>query len=120
MAPGGRVRDRTAAPCRGDLRPGGDEDELHGTQRAASGQHDGPAGARICFEHLAIGQPGRRLCDGLPVYHDDARSLRPSARDCALLMNAPTLGPANLPSRYTHTVGDDVKIPEKIESGSEP
>lgn len=35
-------------------------------------------------------------------------------------MNTPTLGEARFPSTQSHTVGDDVRIPERIEIGAEP
>ena len=35
-------------------------------------------------------------------------------------MNTPTLGKARFASKATHTISDDVRIPERIEVGSEP
>jgi 6-phosphofructokinase 1 len=35
-------------------------------------------------------------------------------------MNPPTLGEARFPSKLSHTIGDDVRIPEHIEIGAEP
>jgi 6-phosphofructokinase 1 len=35
-------------------------------------------------------------------------------------MNTPSLGEARLNSKMTHTIGDDVRIPERIEVGAEP
>ena len=35
-------------------------------------------------------------------------------------MNAPTLGEARFASKLTHTISDDVRIPERIETGAEP
>jgi 6-phosphofructokinase 1 len=35
-------------------------------------------------------------------------------------MNVPTVGEARIPSRLSHTISDDVRIPERIEIGSEP
>ncbi len=35
-------------------------------------------------------------------------------------MNTPTLGEARFPSKLSHTISDDVRIPERIEVGAEP
>jgi 6-phosphofructokinase 1 len=35
-------------------------------------------------------------------------------------MNTPTLGEARFPSRLSHTISDEVRIPERIEIGAEP
>jgi 6-phosphofructokinase 1 len=35
-------------------------------------------------------------------------------------MNTPTLGKARFPSRLSHTITDDLRIPERIEIGAEP
>ena len=35
-------------------------------------------------------------------------------------MNTPTLGPGRFLSKYTHTVSDEVRIPERIEIGADP
>src|SRR5215510_156150 len=35
-------------------------------------------------------------------------------------MNCPSLGPPRFDSRLTHTISDDVRIPERIEVGADP
>jgi 6-phosphofructokinase 1 len=35
-------------------------------------------------------------------------------------MNTPTLGEARFPSKLSHTISDDVRVPERIEIGAEP
>jgi 6-phosphofructokinase 1 len=35
-------------------------------------------------------------------------------------MNTPRLGEARFPCRLTHTIPDDLRIPERIEIGAEP
>ena len=35
-------------------------------------------------------------------------------------MNTPSLGEARFASKLTHTISDDVRIPERIEIGAEP
>jgi hypothetical protein len=35
-------------------------------------------------------------------------------------MNTPTLGDARFPSRLSHAISDDLRIPERIEIGAEP
>src|SRR5215470_17163969 len=35
-------------------------------------------------------------------------------------METPTLGEATIPSEYTHTISDEIRIPERIESGVDP
>jgi 6-phosphofructokinase 1 len=48
------------------------------------------------------------------------RILCASARNHSVPMNTPTLGEARFPCRLSHTISDDVCIPERIEIGTDP
>jgi putative transport protein len=96
------------------------EDELHGSQRPAGRQHDRPARPRLCLEHRRLRRPYRRLRHRLSADHPPAHPLRASARDRPLPMNTHTLGEPRFASTLSHTISDDVRIPERIEIGAEP
>ena len=45
---------------------------------------------------------------------------RPRHLHASVFMNTPTLGELRFVSNLSHTISDDIRIPERIEIGAEP
>ena len=56
----------------------------------------------------------------LSAHHAPAHPFRAGARDRPFPMNTPTLGEPRFASTHSHTISDELRIPERIEIGAEP
>src|SRR4030095_3046146 len=96
------------------------EAKLHGFKWRDRRQHDRSSRARLRFKHRWLQRSGRWLCHGLSSYDTVAHSFSAGSCDRAFPMNAHTLGEPRIVSNLSHTISDEVRIPERIEIGAEP
>src|SRR6266567_9120266 len=96
------------------------ENELHGSQRYARWQYDESSGACFRHKHRVFRCAECRLCHRLSADYASAHPLCASAGNRSFPMKIPTLGEARFPCKLSHTISDDVRIPERIEIGADP
>src|SRR5678815_2685324 len=96
------------------------ENKFHGPERAPCRQHDRSAGTCFRLQYCRFGRSDRWLRYSLSA--DDAAShpLGTNSRHRPFPMSVPSLGEARFVSSQSHTVSDDVRIPERIEVDAEP
>src|SRR4029453_815237 len=94
------------------------ENEFYGSERHAGRQHDRSAGASLRLQYFRLRRADRWLRHSLSSNHAIAHPLCSGAGDRSLPMNTPTLGEPRFPSTASHTISDDIRIPERIEIGA--